>query len=318
MTAKPTIRAVLLLALPAISWGGMFHVAQRILPLADPFWLTLLRLLPTALVMLLLLSITEPQVPPAGAQRLGKAAWSGLVGFAGFNFAAYSGLMLTTPEHCAIIMSLTPLLGALLAWAITRRAPPAATLICIGVALFGAILVIVGGGGGRQNTAGHGWLGDGLVLLGALAWAVYLRTSAWFPGWSSLRFSAMTTSTGTIWIALGLLGFSLAGWAHWPLWSAMPGFAGEFAYVILIGTLLGLLLWNRGVALLGPVDAGLYMNLVPVSAFVIGVLRGHHPAPVELLGAGLVLLALLVNNFLLRRAVGRARPSIQPESGVLR
>lgn len=316
MTATPTTRAVLLLALPAISWGGMFHVAQRILPLADPFWLTLLRLLPTALTLLLLLAVTEPQAPPAGAQRLCKAAWSGLVGFAGFNFAAYSGLMLTTPEHCAIIMSLTPLLGALLAWAITRRAPPVATLICIGIALFGAILVI--GGGGRHNAAPHGGLGDALVLLGALAWALYLRTSAWFPGWSSLRFSAMTTATGALWIALGLAGFSLAGWSRWPLWSAMPEFGAEFAYVILIGTLLGLLLWNRGVALLGPVDAGLYMNLVPVSAFVIGVLRGHRPAPAELLGAGLVLLALLANNFLLRRTIKRVRPTVQPESGVLR
>ncbi len=48
-------------------------------------------------------------------------------------------------------------------------------------------------------------------------------------------------------------------------------------------------------------DGALFMNLVPVSAFVIGLARGHHPAPPELLGAALVVLALLANNLLPRR-----------------
>jgi len=300
------LQPLLFLALPAIAWGGMFHVAQRVLPQVDAFWLSLLRIAPTALLMIAFLAWREPLVTPsappeANSPKLGwKIAISGLLGFGVFNFALYSGISLTTPEHGAIIMAMTPLLGAALAWLSNGRPPPRLTLICIAIALVGAIMVVTGHAA-SNSAAPQALLGDALALLGALAWAFYLRSSGWFPCWSSLRFSAFSTAVGTLWIVLGLLAFSLMGWTQPPHWQVLPALASELIYMTFLGTLASLLLWNRGIALIGPVNGALFMNLVPVSAFVIGIALGHRPSLMELAGAMLVLSALLTNNLLLRR-----------------
>lgn len=296
----------LLLALPAVAWGGMFHVAARVLPAIDPYWLTLLRYAPTALCLFVLWRWREPSAL-APAPGTGRAALlAGATGFGFFNFALYTGLALTTPEHGAIAMAMTPLLGVLLSWVLDRRPPATATVACIGMAVVGAMLVV---GGGQHDTAAatSGLIGDGLALLGATAWAFYLRTARWFPGWSSLRFSVWTTASGTLAIAVGCLLLTPVGLAKAPNWSALGGLGGELAYLVLVGTLLALLLWNRGIAVVGPVNGALFMNLVPVSAFAIGVALGHRPSGIELVGTVLVLTALIGNN-LTQRQTRMAQP----------
>jgi drug/metabolite transporter (DMT)-like permease len=49
----------------------------------------------------------------------------------------------------------------------------------------------------------------------------------------------------------------------------------------------------------------LFINFVPVSAFVIGVALGHHFDMAELAGAALVILALIFNSLLSQRAQSR-------------
>ena len=67
--------------------------------------------------------------------------------------------------------------------------------------------------------------------------------------------------------------------------------------------------WNNGVRLLGPANAALFMNLVPVTAFVIAAIRGTEPSPVELAGAAVTLGALVAANVLARRAAAAAVPA---------
>lgn len=291
----------LFLALPAIAWGGMFHVAMRVLPSIDPYWLTFLRYGPSALCLYALMRWREPAgaAMPAGAGR--AVIIAGTIGFGLFNFALYTGLTMTTPEHGAIIMAMTPLLGALLSWGIDRRLPAPATLASIAIALAGTVLVVTG-----REVAGDGHAsslsGDLLALVGATSWAFYQRTVGWFPGWSSLRFSALSTSTGALAIGVGVAVFSLLGWTQVPEGAAVMALGPELFYLVFVGTLFSLILWNLGIARVGPVNGALFMNLVPVSALIIGMAIGHRPAVSELAGAILVIVALLANNLLQRRA----------------
>jgi drug/metabolite transporter (DMT)-like permease len=52
---------------------------------------------------------------------------------------------------------------------------------------------------------------------------------------------------------------------------------------------------------LGPLNAMLLGNLVPVVTFVIRILQGHRFEAIELAGAALVVAALVANNLYLRR-----------------
>ncbi len=81
----------------------------------------------------------------------------------------------------------------------------------------------------------------------------------------------------------------------------------QLTYVVVIGALAAVLAWNEGVKRLGAPNAALFMNLVPVVAFTIAIVRGYHPAAMELVGAIITVLALVGAN-LTSRAQDTRRP----------
>ena len=54
--------------------------------------------------------------------------------------------------------------------------------------------------------------------------------------------------------------------------------------------------WNFGNKIVGPINGILFMNLVPVTSFVITVIGGYHISAFELVGCLLVIIALIANN----------------------
>jgi drug/metabolite transporter (DMT)-like permease len=64
---------------------------------------------------------------------------------------------------------------------------------------------------------------------------------------------------------------------------------------------MAVLTWNAAIGRLGPQNAVLFGNLIPVTTFVIEIFRGYRPNGIELAGAGLTITALVANNLLARR-----------------
>jgi len=60
------------------------------------------------------------------------------------------------------------------------------------------------------------------------------------------------------------------------------------------------LAWNSAIRSMGPQNTALFINLVPVTAFVISVAGGYRPGAVELAGAVLTIAALAGGNLLAR------------------
>jgi len=63
--------------------------------------------------------------------------------------------------------------------------------------------------------------------------------------------------------------------------------------------------FNFSVKYLGPLNTMLMLNLVPVGVFVIEAALGRSYALAEIVGASLVVAALVANNLYLRRAAKR-------------
>ena len=63
-----------------------------------------------------------------------------------------------------------------------------------------------------------------------------------------------------------------------------------------------MLCWNAAIGMIGPQNAVLFGNLIPVTTFAIEIARGYRPGAVELAGAVLTIAALVTNNLLTRRA----------------
>jgi drug/metabolite transporter (DMT)-like permease len=105
---------------------------------------------------------------------------------------------------------------------------------------------------------------------------------------------------GTLTIVTVTLAATVAGFALLPTWELVVSLPGEIAYLSIVGALLAVLAWNAGIAILGPVNGVLFINLVPITAFAIGVAQGHRFGASEITGVVLVIVALLANNLAIR------------------
>jgi drug/metabolite transporter (DMT)-like permease len=291
-----------MLIFTTLAWGAMFAVAKSALTSLDAFWLSALRYVPASLAMLATLWYVEGRraLSPGDA---GLRLWlNGSLGFAGFSILGFLGLARSRPEHAAIIVALMPLITALMNWLIRGLRPRTTTIAATLVALAGVALVITKG---RLHLDGAGTLdADALVLAGVICWVGYTMGASNFPGTSALRYTALSMTLGTLTIVAVTLAATAFGFAHLPAWQLVASLPGEIAYLSIVGAVLAVLAWNAGIAILGPANGVLFINLVPITAFAIGVAQGHRFGASEIVGVLLVIGALLANN-LATRSPGR-------------
>lgn len=302
-TPKPTaskgafdgvLLGIALLALTAISWGGMFPVAKAALATIDGFYLTLLRYGLASIILLGILAKVEGLRAFALEGHGGRLFFYGSMGFAGFSILAFVGLAHSKAEHGAIIMALMPLITVLLTWAIKGVTPSRVTFLCIAAALAGVALVVTRGDLGALD--GGALLPDLLILAGAASWVVYTLGAASVPGWSALRYTALSAALGTVTIVIVTALATAVGVITAPTLDAVWSVRNEIAYLVLIAAVLAVFSWNIGIKLLGPINGVLFINLVPITAFAIGLAQGRAFGQAELAGAGLTIAALIVNN----------------------
>jgi drug/metabolite transporter (DMT)-like permease len=243
---------------------------------------------------------------------VGKSALGSLNAFplSTIRYAIASSLWLVVLEHArpqsaSLIVALAPLLTALVLWRRTRIRPSGTTFVLLAIALAGVSLVISGGHPSSIVNGSIGW-GDALVLAGVFSFVLYGLGAAEMTGFSPLRYTALTAALGwltllaatTVAVSVGLVPLPSA---H-EVWSVSP----QIAYLTIPGAFMAVLTWNAAIGLIGPQNAVLFGNLIPVTTFAIEIVRGYRPGAVELAGAGLTIGALVANNLLSRRPRIRA------------
>jgi drug/metabolite transporter (DMT)-like permease len=287
------------MALAIVCWTPLFSVAKRTLPILDAFALGTVRYaLGVALLVVLLAAFEGRQALRFGG-RLWPATIVGLIGITGFNLFIWIGLVYTRPEHASIILALQSPLTALAVWLVHGQRPARFTLGCVAVAIAGVVVVITKGD--LANALGGGsLLGDALIFLGAVSWVTYTLAAGRFTGWSPLRFTVLTCIPGAVGLVIAN-GVALAiGAATVPSLHTLLGVGWQILYFSVGTVVLGVLGFNAGARALGPLNAILMLNLIPVGVFAIEAALGRSFAAVEIAGAAIVIGALVANNFYLR------------------
>jgi len=291
---------VLFATTTALVWGGQFVVGKSALQTIDAFPLSTVRYALAAALWLLVLVALEGR----GSLRLDgrgwRLFWLGTLGFAGFNLFAYTGLAHARPETASLIVALGPLLTALVLWHRTKVRPASATFALLGVALLGVALVV---SAGHPSSILHGALGWGevLVLAGVLSFILYSLGAAEFASYSPLRYTALTASLGWLTIAGATLVAIATGLVAAPTAAQLTSVWPQIAYLAIPGAFVAVLTWNAAIKAIGPQNAVLFSNLIPVTTFAIEIARGYRPNAAELLGAALTIAALVASNLLARR-----------------
>jgi len=268
------------LFLTAVIWGGTFVVARYTVQSVEPFTLAFLRFLVANLILL-----------PIGFFQLGKELFRmslrqlvsffilGLTGIFLYNLFFFTGLESMEASRASILVSTNPIFIALLSSLFRHESINFRKFLGLFLSMTGAVMVISRGqfgvlfqhGIGRGETLILGCVGSWVLYsvvgkfvlhhtspLKAVFWSmVFGDTMLFFPAWRQGLFSQSFSWSLGPW--LGIL------------------------YMAILSGVIGFIWYYQGIEKLGTTLASQFINMVPISAVVFGILFLHEPLTGSLL-----------------------------------
>lgn len=221
--------------------------------------------------------------------NLGRIFVLGVLGMAVYQSLAYFAATLTSATNMGIILSLMPLMSLTLAILSLGQRLTAGALAGA-VLSFAGVLVVVSTGS-LTALLSHGVnLGDAMMLIATLAYAVY---STLLKKWQ-LRLPPLVLLYLQVLVAVVVL-FPL----FWLSPKVGPNLhnAGLVLYACLLASMLAPLAWMRSVATLGPSRTTLFFNLLPlITALIAAAVLHEKLAWYHLLGGALTLGGVILSE----------------------
>jgi drug/metabolite transporter (DMT)-like permease len=288
-------RPYLVLTLTTLFWGGNVVAGKLAVGHIDPHMLMILRWTGALLAVLPFAIGPLKRDWPAIRGKWPLLLFYGAVGFATFNVLVYLAAHLTSGVNIAIEQVAVNIFVMLLNFAIFRTRVRALQLMGVALTILGVAITATHGDLGRILTLDVN-LGDALVLLASFAYAIYSLTLRYRPATNWLSF-LVVTFIGAI-IASFAFQFLLGGGPATllPAFQAITWQGWLIAlYTVFFPSVISQMLYVRGVELIGPNRASLFVNLIPLfgtigSVLVLGeVLEGSHLVAAALIIAGIVL-----------------------------
>jgi drug/metabolite transporter (DMT)-like permease len=263
-----SLGAYLALTTAAMAWGGSIVFQKFALGSFSAVEISVLRGLGALVVLVPLWWWQEGSTVKFTVRDLGLFAVLSL-GVLGNHLLTLSGLQYIGAGAAGIIIGSSPVITALLSSLILRDVPFRA--VAPGCVLSFAGVALIMDPGGSSNPEESPWLGGLLVAMGLVSWALYTigsrrsmeRFSALTVNWTTLGFSMLPQIALLPWFSkaflVGLDSVAVSGWL-------------ALAYLSLVATALGQQAWLYGVKGIGPSRAGVFVNLIPVSALILSAI----------------------------------------------
>ena len=248
-------------------WGGMYVVSDVVLQVVPPAMLLVMRY---ALALLVL----APAFWFTRDRGISRRDWPemALVAFVGFGvslLAQFWGTALSTAAAGAVITSATPAFIVLFAWPVLRQAPTPPKLAGLALATVGVLIVSLGSGQAISEQARAPVLGNLLLVVAAVTWALYTVLARR----ATRRYSSLAVT-----LAVTLLGLLIV--SPVALWEAgaqdigplTPGVVAGIVYIGIGSTAIAFFLWNKSFELLDAATASLFFFAQPVVGIVLSAL----------------------------------------------
>lgn len=253
----------------------------------DPVTLGLWRYAVAAVAFWAVVAVLARREPPVA---LGPGRRFGLGGLlAGFGLLFTSAHVIGDPVLNVTLAPLMPITASLVYWYVTGVRPEARLVAALVLVVPGAALAMPPMEAEGGIDAVRSLIGLGLVLAAQTTWSLYsLFVARWLPGTGQIERTRLSVHWS---LPFHGVAFALALGLGITAWDLGPRLAGDaaLATATALGPLvLGVTLWNTGVARLGLPVAALFMNAVPVIGAGAAALFGTVPTPTQMAGAGLV------------------------------
>ena len=193
--------------------------------------------------------------------HLGKIAVLGVLGMAVYQSLAYFAASITSATNMGIILSLMPLMSLAMAIASLGQRLTIGALFGALVSFAGVLLVV--SGGDLAALLAHGLnLGDAMMLVATLAYAVY---STLLKKWQ-LRLPPLQLLYLQVLVAIVVL---LPLYLFSPKAGLGLNNIGLVLYACVLASIVAPLLWMQAIMRLGPSRTTLFFNLLPAVTAVI-------------------------------------------------
>ncbi|KQP55173.1 hypothetical protein ASG40_09270 [Methylobacterium sp. Leaf399] len=267
-----TAKAYPLLTLTAMLWAGNAVMSKWAVGEVSPQVLTCLR---WTVVCAVLVAIAGPDVR-RDWRRL-RPRWLSILlmgagGYTAFNSLFYAAGAYTTTLNIALFQGALPVLVVLTNYVVNRTTVTGFQGLGVAVTLMGAAVAATHGDWTVFTTMALN-RGDMLMLIACLLYAGYTVALPNRPAVSGLAFfTAMAVAAFLTSLPLLAVEWA-AGHAVWP---SAKGWA--IVVFVALGPSLGSqLAFMRGVELIGPNRAGVFVNLVPVFGALLAVVLVGEP-----------------------------------------
>lgn len=274
----------------AFNFSAVKHLLNA--GLMQPFGLNLVRAgITTALLWVLF--FFKPVKSKIDNKDIWRFIACGLTGIAINQLLFLKGLSLTYSNHAALLMLATPILIVLMAAWVLKESLSFQKVTGLVFGLTGATLLIVSGN--RTGSGSQVLLGDLLVLLNALSYALYfILVKPLMQKYNNVMIIRMVFTIGT----LVILPFGWNEFQQIP-WTEYSVQDGIYLFIIVFcGTFLAYLFNIYGIRTLGASVAGSYIYIQPFLASLIAMLMLNERLSVFEMFAGCMIVAgvIVINS----------------------
>jgi drug/metabolite transporter (DMT)-like permease len=297
MSSPSILAAYGALVTAAMVWGGSIVAQKLALGALSAVEVSVLRGFGALAILVPLWWWRERGREKFSRRDLGMLAVLGL-GVLGNHLLTLFGLRYISAAAAGVIIGAGPTITALLSSVLLHDVPFRAVWLGCAVSFLGVALV---SGTESAQVGERPVLGASLVVLGLVSWALYTiggrrameRFSALTVNWTTLLFS-LVPQIPLVWIDSHVIQTGVEA-VPMETWLAL-------GYLVVFATALGQQAWLFGVRGIGPSRAGVFVNLIPVSALILSALiLGDAIGHKEVTGVSLILLGVwLVNRRSLR------------------
>ena len=269
----------------ALAFGSAYPVGKEIVAVVDPFVFSSARYLLAGVVLLAGLALFTRRGAAVPWRDVPALAFTGFLGFTVFQGLWGVALDLTTASKASVLVSTTPIFGALI-FAFQGHRLPVRAWIGVLVAFLG-VFCVINNSFKAVTLSGGSLFGDAMFVAIAAVWALYGALSRPLIA----RLGAARTAAWAAFLGAAMLLPLAAPGALAQDWSAVPpGLMVNFLHTALIIGCLGMLTWNGGLRRLGLPKMSAWLYLTPVSAVVLAnLMLGEWLTVPQIAGAVLVI-----------------------------
>jgi drug/metabolite transporter (DMT)-like permease len=277
------------LCLANLFWAGNVITSRLAVGEISPMALTAFRWAGVLLLLPVIAGASLRRDWPVLRERLGYILLMGALGFTAFNAFYYVAAHFTSAVNIGIIQGGIPGLVFLLAFLVRGTRAGWRQIAGMAATLLGVAVVATHGDLSTITTLDFN-IGDLLMLGSCLVYAIYTVLLPDRPKVGGLSFFA-GLSVAAFLTSLPLLAAEAAMGAFVP-----PTMAGwlAVAYCAVFPSVLSQVFFIRGVQLIGPGRAGVFVNLIPVFASILAVavlgeaFHPYHAVALALVGGGIL------------------------------